>query len=166
MKDARRGGKGGRATNGPWVDSPLPAASGAFSFGVGAGKSLCFGAHDPDRPSKARPCIPSCSRTRLTVVTGISRCDRDGTHIGFLRDSRRWPRGWGETATGDAGRFLLTLTQVLELERPAWHEDGEFSYDGIDLWRDVDGSKRATQVSEAPQSGWRHAPDCHCSICR
>lgn len=70
------------------------------------------------------------------------------------------------TATGDAGSVLLTLTQVLELERPAWHEGGEFSYDGIDLWREVDGSKRATQVSEAPQSGWRHAPDCRCSVCR
>jgi len=32
MKDARRGGKGGRATNGPRVDAPLPAALGGFQF--------------------------------------------------------------------------------------------------------------------------------------
>jgi hypothetical protein len=69
-------------------------------------------------------------------------------------------------AAGDAGRSLLTLSQVLELERRAWHEDGKFSYDGIDLWREEDGSKRAVEASEAPQSGWRHAANCRCPVCR
>ena len=65
----------------------------------------------------------------------------------------------------------FTLSEIVDLERPARHRDGagqvDYIYDGITFWCDREGQKcpfpRSTTM---PQEEWRHRPDCDCRGCR
>jgi hypothetical protein len=64
-----------------------------------------------------------------------------------------------------------TLSEILELERPAYHEAQDklidFVYDGIDFWCQRDDATRAVSALEpVPEQGWRHMLSCPCASCR
>jgi len=64
-----------------------------------------------------------------------------------------------------------TLTEVVDLERPARHETSaghvDYIYDGINFWCERVGTPCPAGPGETlPRKGWRHKPDCRCSRCR
>jgi hypothetical protein len=64
-----------------------------------------------------------------------------------------------------------TLGEVVDLERPAWHEDDrgetDFVYDGINFWCGRPGvSCDMASTNMLPVVGWRHKDRCRCPSCR
>lgn len=68
-------------------------------------------------------------------------------------------------------KHRFTLTQVVDAERPAWHETSsgavDYTYDGIHFWHGDGGGREMVNGSgQLPREGWRHKADCRCAACR
>lgn len=73
---------------------------------------------------------------------------------------------WDESPGPSRRRY--TLSEVKEMERPAWNRDASgwrYFFDGTYLWSKVgDGVWVASKAP--PAEGWWHRRDCTCEQCR
>ena len=64
----------------------------------------------------------------------------------------------------------FSLSQVVDLERPAEHLDAhgklDYTYDGINFWCERDGKACPLDRQAPPREGWRHKDKCRCAVCR
>jgi hypothetical protein len=68
-------------------------------------------------------------------------------------------------------QMSYSLDEILDLERPAYHEAGDklidFVYDGINFWcQEQDATRAVTPRERMPEAGWRHMLSCSCPRCR